>query len=78
MADVHVLPGVERRDLGAACPSADVLAAAIESGVTDVIVVGRGRDGQFYFAAECADADAVVGKLMRGVNMLTDCDVVQS
>lgn len=77
MADVHVLPGIERRDLGEPVPSAAVLQAAIDAGVTDVIIVGRARDGQFYFAAECPDADAVIGKLMRGVATLADCEVVQ-
>lgn len=76
--NVSVLPGVERRDIGEACPSEKVLTAAIENGVTDVIVLGRGRDGQFYIAADCPNADTVVGALMRGVWFLTEHEVEQS
>lgn len=78
MADVHILPGIERRDLGKDVPAPNVLGAAIENGVTDVIVIGRARDGELYLAAECHDADAVVGKLIRAVNFLADSEVVQS
>ncbi len=77
MADVHVLPGVERRDIGEGVPSSEVLRYAMENGVTDVIVVGRVRDGDLYLAAECHDADSVVGKLIRAANFLADSEVVQ-
>lgn len=70
MADVHVLPGVERRDIGEKVESSKVLEAAIENGVFDAIVVGRSRDGNLYIASENADIDATVGKLMRVVSFL--------
>lgn len=78
MAEVHVMPGVERRDIGVDVPSSQVLASALDAGVTDCIVIGLSREGQPYLAAESANADAVVGKLMRAVHMLTSADVVQS
>lgn len=75
MADVHVLPGVERWDIGETVPSNVVLTSAIENGVTDAVVVGKTRNGDLYIAAECGDADAVVGKLMRAVNVLANAEV---
>lgn len=78
MADVHVLPGIERRDLGQSTPSSAVLQAAIDAGVTDVVLIGKDRSGQFYLAAECSDADTVVGKLMRAVAVLADSEVIHT
>lgn len=77
MADVHVLPGVERRDIGDDVAPADVLRCAIENGVTDAIVVGKARDGSLYLAAESSDADLVVGKLMRAATFLATHEVKQ-
>jgi hypothetical protein len=71
MAEVHVLPGIERRDLLAALPSEDLLRKAIENGVTDVLIVGRDRAGELYVAFAGADADRGVGMLMRAVQFLT-------
>lgn len=76
MADVRVLPGVERRDLGQPVPSEVVLSKAIDNGVSDAIVIGIARDGSFYFAAEHPNADLVIGKLMRAVHMLASSEVV--
>lgn len=77
MADIHVLPGVERRDLaGVALPSEEVLQAAINNGVTDVIVIGRSRDGSLYVAGAPPDVDKAVGMLMRAVSVLASCDVI--
>lgn len=78
MADVHVLPGVERRDIGDDVPSNEVLQYAIQNGVTDVIVVGKGRDGRLYLAAQCANADLVVGKLMSATHFLLSHEVEQA
>lgn len=75
-AEVHVLPGVERRDLLDPLPSEQLLAGAIEAGVTDVTVVGRGRDGQLYVATAAADADKAVGLLMRAVAWLSSSTIV--
>lgn len=64
MAEVLVLPGIERRDLvGDPVPAAEVLAAAIEKGITDVVIVGRSRDGEQYVAGSLNDVDKVVGVL---------------
>jgi hypothetical protein len=77
MAEIHVLPGIERRDLaGEPAPSADVLQAAIDKGITDAIVVGRSRNGSLYIAGAPPDVDKAVGVLMRAVSVLSGCDVV--
>ena len=78
MADIVVLPGVERRDIGDPVPSEDVLRCAIESGLTDVIVIGRDRSGEHYLAAAIADADRIVGRLLWAVDFLVRCKVVQT
>lgn len=75
MADVHVLPGVERIGVGAPVPSADVLQFAIDNGVTDVVVVGRVGDGKLYVASDTGDIDAVIGKLHRAAHFLADKDL---
>lgn len=76
-ATIVVLPGVERRDLaGNPTPSASVLRAAIDNGVTDVIVVGRDRSGELYIAGAPPDVDRTVGMLMRAVAVLSDCNIV--
>jgi hypothetical protein len=66
MTNLTIMPGVERRDLaGALVASQAVLQAAIDNGVTDVVVVGRSRDGMLYLAAESCDADRTCGLLTR-------------
>ena len=71
MAKVLVLPGIERRDLcGPYVPAAEVLAAAIENGITDVVVVGRSRDGEQYIAGSLNDVDKVVGVLFAAATAL--------
>lgn len=75
-ARVIVLPGVERRDLaGSPCKSSSVLQAAIDGGVTDVIVVGRDRQGKFYLAGAPPDMDRTVGMLMRAVQFLAGAEL---
>lgn len=70
-ADVVVLPGVQRRDLaGEVVPSRRVLEAAIEMGVTDVVLVGRRRDGSQYVGGESNDVDHSVGVLMNAVHYI--------
>lgn len=76
-AKIHVLPGVERRDLaGAPIPSVEVLQEAISNGVTDVIVIGKDRAGNLYLAGAPPDVDRSVGMLMRAVALLADCRIV--
>lgn len=76
-AQIVVLPGIERRDLaGVKCDSAGVLQCAINAGVTDVIVVGRDRQGNLYLAGAPPDVDKTVGMLMRAVATLSDCTII--
>lgn len=71
MAEVLVLPGVERRDLvGPAVPAAEVLQATIEKGITDVVIVGRHRDGSQYIAGSINDVDKVIGVLFAAATFL--------
>ncbi len=76
MAQVYVLPGIERRDLLDPIPSEQVLHQAIENGVVDAIVIGRSRDGTLYVASAVGDADRDVGLMMRAVHHLTSCTIV--
>lgn len=69
---VVAFPGVERRDLGGDVSPKDVLLAANDAGLGDVIVVGRDRAGAFYLAASDGNADAVVGKLFRAAQWLAE------
>lgn len=79
MADVHVLPGVERRDLsGAPLPTEEVLQAAIDVGLLEVVIVGRDRTGQLYVACSDSDADRSVGLLMRAVTYLSSATIENS
>lgn len=75
MAEVHVLPGIERRDLLGALPAEQLFTKAIENGVTDAVIVGRTRDGSPYVASCLSDADKAVGQLMRAVNMITSAEM---
>ncbi|MFG1302704.1 hypothetical protein V5F34_01000 [Xanthobacter autotrophicus] len=82
MAEVYVLPGVERRDLAgpAEGDAAHILAAAIENGVTEVVIVGKDRDGSQYVATSMGDADRAAGIMLRAATWLAsvriDNDVV--
>ena len=73
MAEVITLPGVERPSLGSTriLPTDAVFGGALENGVTEVVVVGRQRDGSLYVAAANGDAEKVVGMLMRAIHLLT-------
>ena len=71
MAEVHVLPGVERRDLLGVLPTEQVFQRALDAGVTDVLIVGRQRTGELYVSSGCDDVDRAAGMLMRAVNYLT-------
>jgi hypothetical protein len=75
MAGVHVLPGIERRDLLGVLPPEQLLQKAIENGVTDVVIVGRARDGSPYVASCVADADKAVGQLMRAVTFISGSEI---
>jgi hypothetical protein len=76
-ATIIVMPGVERRDLaGNPTPSVNVLQAAIDAGIEDVIIVGRDRAGSLYVAGAPPDVDRSVGMLMRAVSVLSECQVI--
>lgn len=70
MAEVHVLPGVERRDLLGALPCEQLLQKAIDLGITDVVIVGRDRTGNQYVASALPNADVAVGRLFSAANYL--------
>jgi hypothetical protein len=77
MAEVHVLPGVERRDLVCGPAESDrILHAALDEGLSDVAVIGRDRRGELYVASGCSDVDRTVGLLMRAVARLTEATIV--
>ncbi|MFG1340383.1 hypothetical protein [Xanthobacter autotrophicus] len=82
MAEVHVLPGVEGRDLAgpAEGDAARILAAAIDAGITDVVVVGKDRDGTQWVSTSMGDADRAAGVMLRAATWLAsgriDNDVV--
>lgn len=71
MAEIFVLPGVERRDVLESLPAEKVLIGAIELGITDVTVIGRDREGKPYVATSMSDMDRAVGRLMHAVTYLS-------
>jgi len=70
MAEIHVLPGVERRDLLGVLPAEELLQKAIDQGITDVVIVGRDRAGNPYVASCLSDVDRAVGRLMYAATFL--------
>lgn len=79
MAEVHVLPGVERRDLAGRNLGVDeVLMQAAGEGLSEVVVVGRDRGGVFYIASSMQDADRCVGYLVRAANVIASSDVISA
>ena len=70
MADVVILPGAFVPAIERPTPCADVLRSALDAGLRDVVVVGRGIDGSIALWASQVDADAAIGLLMRGVSEL--------
>jgi hypothetical protein len=70
MDNITVLPGVERRDMGHEVSGDSVLRSAIDSGVTDAIVIGKRPSGEFYLAASDGNTDAVVGKIFYAATWL--------
>ena len=70
-ARVYVLPGIERRDLSPARTDAGrVLAAALDQGLSDVVLVGVDREGELYVAGSFRDCDKATGVMMRGVALI--------
>jgi hypothetical protein len=59
--NVVILPVVTTLDI----PAERVLSAAAEAGLTEVVVVGRDKDGDEYFASSLADGGDVLWHLER-------------
>lgn len=74
-AKIFELPGIDRRDFGTKAKTIDVLQYAIDYGITDVIVLGRNRDGSRYIAAEDGNLDAVVGKLFSEATRMASSEM---
>lgn len=85
--NIAMFPGVRRERLADMAPATEpepptpitlnsemVLRAAIEMGLTDVVLVGLLSDGSIYVAHETADQDAAAGKLLRAANHLAAVD----
>lgn len=85
MAEVVIFPGV-RREILLSQPSPEpdkpaegltdvqVLQAAIQQEVQDVVVVGLSPDGTLYVASAASDTDAIAGKLLRAANFMASAD----
>ena len=70
--NIIVMPGVERRDLlGPPCPVESVLSSAIEQPLSDVIVVGRLTNGNWYIAARDSNPDLTIAKLFSAATFLS-------
>lgn len=78
MAEINVIPGVERRDLGVPATPRAVLEAAIEGGIQDVVVIGRYPSGALYLASSDGNIDAVVGKLFAAAQRLATRRIVET
>lgn len=71
MADVHVLPGIERRDItGPPRTPAQIIQTVVDQGVTDLVIVGRARTGEIYVNSCTNDLDKAAGLLMGGATFL--------
>lgn len=75
MAELHVMPGVERRDLLGVLPAEQLLQKAIDAGITDAIVIGRDREGRPYIATCMSDVDRAVGRIMHAATYLASCTI---
>lgn len=80
MGEVIYLPGVEPQDAApetepdepASVSDNAVLTHALKLGVTNVIVVGRQKDGARFVSSGPMDNDKMVGVLMDAVTFLTN------
>lgn len=69
---VVTLPGVSRIDLESDTDVRAVVADAMNAPLKNVTVIGQQIDGELYIASSAADADKVIGLLMRCVQFLTE------
>jgi hypothetical protein len=71
MGEVVDLPIVTKLDLD----PQRVLQKALAAGMTEVVIVGFGPDGEFFFSSSKADAGAVIWHLEMAKKKLMDiCD----
>ena len=71
MADVHVLPGVFRADFDTDVSATTIFKSAMDAGLKDVGIVGRGIDGKISVWGSSPDTDNTIGLLTRGINWLS-------
>lgn len=76
VVNVVSLPGVFRSDLVEPTNPQDVLAAAMDLPLKDVVVVGRNVNGNIEVFASQTDADATIGLLTRGLSYLASSEQV--
>ena len=69
MAELHIFPGVERRDLLPTDTCQNVLDKASKEGLIEATIVGRTRDGSFYLTSTLGDVDKMVGILHRALTL---------
>ncbi len=72
MAEIRTLPGVMRADLEPSTSVDAVICSALNAGLMDIVVVGRSLKGELCLWGSQADADAVLGLLVRGLNWLAE------
>lgn len=73
MAEVKILPGVERHDVGVKTPANAILRLAFEAGMETVIVLGYGRCG-WHLWSSSPDMDRNLGMLSRAHHEILHCD----
>ena len=71
MADIHILPGVLRTDLERRLPVERVWESVRESGVEEVVVLGRGVDGEVQVWGTDPDVDKAIALCVRGMRILS-------
>jgi hypothetical protein len=75
MAELHILPGVERRDLLPEIPARTVLNKALDDDATKITIVGVARDGSFYLTSCCGNAYEMVGMLQRAITLVSGANL---
>ena len=75
MADLHIFPGVERRDLLPSIKPKAVLDKCLEDGVTKITITGIARDGSFYLTSCCGNAYEMVGMLQRAITLVSGANL---
>ena len=76
MAELHIFPGVERRDLLPSIKPKVVLDKCLEDGVTDLTIIGKARDGSFYLTSCLGNAYTMVGMLQRAITLVSGASLV--